>query len=88
MIDTELLQPGILVSRPPVKNVELITRRRIQIVDGKIIVPPLDKERFHATSWFVKWVLITLEDGDKFFCEMDGWIDQKFVFVNPFFLII
>ena len=85
LIDTdELLQPGILVGEPPVKNVELITRRRVQIGDnGEITIPPLDKERFLATSWFVKWVLITLEDGNKFFCEMEGWIDQKFVFVNP-----
>ena len=80
----ELLQPGILVGWPRVKYVELITRRRVQIGEnGKIFLPPMDKERFHATSWFVSWVLVTLEDGNKFFCEMEGWIDQKFVFVNP-----
>ena len=85
LVDTdELLQPGILVGNRPVQSVELLTRRRVQISDnGEIIEPSFDKDTYRAASWFVNWVLITLENGKKFFCNFDGWIKQKFVFVNP-----
>ena len=35
-----------------------------------------DKKHRHA-SWLVDWVRIKLENGDRYFCHFDTWIDQK-----------
>ena len=30
-------------------------------------------------SWFVEWVQIKLENGDQYRCNVNGWIDHRFV---------
>ena len=64
---------GVLVGEPPVKTVEL----SLSNYETKAL-------RFYAATWFVKWILITIENGDKFFCEMEGWIDLKYIFIIYF----
>ena len=64
---------GVLVGEPPVKTVEL------SLLDYEFDASP-KALRFYAATWFVEWILITIENGDKFFCKMDGWIDLRYVF--------
>ena len=64
---------GVLDGEPPVKTVEL------SLLDYEFDASP-KALRFYAATWFVEWILITIENGDKFFCKMDGWIDLRYVF--------
>ena len=38
--------------------------------------------RFMDPSWFVEWVQIKKDNGDQYRCNVNGWIDHRFVFVQ------